>query len=252
MGNERLQKAIKAAKISPAALVEATGVDPKTVSRWLNKGRTPRPSHRWMVAGLVGESVDYLWPAAAHTSATTIHTAEVVAAYAHRADVSSEVWRALFEKAQKHIDLLGHSMYFLPEHLADLVTLLKARARQGCKIRIALADPTSSEVQRRAAEGQSGRSLPGRIRDTLTLIGELRHSDSIEIGLHSTVIYNSLCRGDNEMFVMPHLYGLHGSKAPVFHLRSLGPDGLFANFAAHFERVWKEETHPRDDLWNPE
>jgi hypothetical protein len=40
------------------------------------------------------------------------------------------------------------------------------------------------------------------------------------------------------MFVTPHLYGLHGSKAPLLHLRRLGPQGIFAKFAAHFDAVW--------------
>jgi hypothetical protein len=40
------------------------------------------------------------------------------------------------------------------------------------------------------------------------------------------------------MFVTPHLYGLHGSKAPLLHLRQLESQGIFANFAAHFEAVW--------------
>jgi hypothetical protein len=44
------------------------------------------------------------------------------------------------------------------------------------------------------------------------------------------------------MFVTPHLYGLHGSRAPLLHLRRLGPDGIFANFAAHFEAVWATTT----------
>jgi hypothetical protein len=40
------------------------------------------------------------------------------------------------------------------------------------------------------------------------------------------------------MFVTPHLYGLHGSMAPLLHLRQLSNDGIFASFANHFNVVW--------------
>jgi hypothetical protein len=59
---------------------------------------------------------------------------------------------------------------------------------------------------------------------------------------HSTPMYNSVFRFDNEMFVTTHLYGLHGAKAPLFHIRRLGPHGIFADFAAHFENLWATTT----------
>jgi hypothetical protein len=40
------------------------------------------------------------------------------------------------------------------------------------------------------------------------------------------------------MFITPHLYGLHGSMAPLLHIRRLGDNGIFANFAKHFNNVW--------------
>jgi hypothetical protein len=51
-------------------------------------------------------------------------------------------------------------------------------------------------------------------------------------------MYNSLFRFDDDMFVTPHLYGTPGYGAPLLHVRRLGPDGVFANFAGHFEAVW--------------
>jgi hypothetical protein len=55
---------------------------------------------------------------------------------------------------------------------------------------------------------------------------------------HTAPLYNSVFRGDDEMYVTPHLYSVHGSRAPVLHLRALGPHGLFAAFATHFEAIW--------------
>lgn len=38
------------------------GVDPKTVQRWVNPGRPPRPRHRAQIAAILGRSVVELWP----------------------------------------------------------------------------------------------------------------------------------------------------------------------------------------------
>jgi len=129
-------------------------------------------------------------------------------------------------------------MQFLPEQHSRLESLLQEKAANGCKIRIALADPTSAVVQMRDEEEQLGGTLPARIRTTLYHFRGLNNLAGIEMRYHSTIMYNSVFRFDNEMFVTPHLYGLHGSKAPLLHLRCLGSSGLFVNFAAHFEAVW--------------
>ena len=129
-------------------------------------------------------------------------------------------------------------MQFLPEQHSRLESLLQEKAANGCKIRIALADPTSAVVQMRDEEEQLGGTLLARIRTTLYHFRGLNNLAGIEMRYHSTIMYNSVFRFDNEMFVTPHLYGLHGSKAPLLHLRCLGSSGLFVNFLAHFEAVW--------------
>jgi hypothetical protein len=133
-------------------------------------------------------------------------------------------------------------MSFLPEQHPRLVSLLKEKSMASCKIRIALADPTCGHVQERDAEERLGGTLPDLIRSTVYLFRELWHIDGIEIRYHTTPLYNSIFRCDNEMFVTPHLYGLHGSKAPLLYLRRLEEDGIFANFIDHFEVVWKSAT----------
>jgi hypothetical protein len=60
-------------------------------------------------------------------------------------------------------------------------------------------------------------------------------------------MYNSLFRFDDDMFVTPHLYGTPGYSAPLLHVRRLGPDGVFANFAEHFEAIWATARPPRTD-----
>src|SRR6266581_2981925 len=67
-----------------------------------------------------------------------IGTSEILAAYAHRADVPSHVWHDLFDQAKTQIDLLGYAMLFLPEANPRLIDQLKEKAAAGCVVRIAL------------------------------------------------------------------------------------------------------------------
>ncbi len=246
MPNERLRDAMVIAHIDLDAVTKATGVDPKTVQRWLS-GRVPHARHRWKVAELLNQREDILWPSVANKAVNSaVYTLEIIAAYAHRADVPASAWLQLFEQASERLDLLAHAMLFIPEQSAGLVDLFKEKATNGCKIQIALADPTCNAVRLRDEEEQLEGTLPGRIKSCLYHFRSIRSVPNIEIRYHSTILYNSLFRADNEMFVIPHLYGLHGSKAPLLHLRCSGHDSMFTNFAQHFEQVWMT-TKPIED-----
>lgn len=51
MTNERLRNAMVMAHVDIEAITRITGVDPKTVQRWLG-GRIPHTRHRWEIAKL--------------------------------------------------------------------------------------------------------------------------------------------------------------------------------------------------------
>lgn len=240
MENERLRSAMESAHLDVETLAERVNVDPKTVRRWLH-GCLPHPRHRWKVSELLQLPEKSLWPLKGKASSSSDCTAELLAAYAHRSDVPPEAWWRLFVKAEKHIDLLGIALLFLPEQHPHLVELLKEKASTGCQVRIALAHPDSVTLRMRDGEEYPG-TLPPRIQTTLYHFRDILHHEGIQIRFHSTVLYISYTRFDNEMFVMPQLFRLHGSKAPLLHLRSLIPGGIFANFAAHFEAVWETTT----------
>jgi transcriptional regulator with XRE-family HTH domain len=120
MANERLRSAMAKAQTATEAITKATGVDPKTVQRWL-AGRVPHHRHRWAIANLLGEDEGYLWPAARpDLSPGAEATPEVVAAYGHRADIPNTTRSDLLATARRQIDLLGYAFLFLPEQLVDL------------------------------------------------------------------------------------------------------------------------------------
>lgn len=242
MPNERLVVAMDKAQVQLEAVARAAQVDPKTAQRWV-AGRVPHARHRWAVAKLVGEDEGFLWPTARPTvAAGGIATAEIMAAYARRADFAPHRWADLIDRSSRRIDLLGYAMLHVPEQYPRLALALQEKASQGCIVRIALADPDSAQVAARdAEEGLSG-SLAGRIRYTLVYLQDLVDAGSAQIRFHEAPMYNSVFRFDDEMVVTPHRFGTPGFTAPLLHLKRLGPYGIFESFAEHFEAVWATTT----------
>ena len=243
MTNERLRRAMAAAHVGVEEVSQATQVDPKTVQRWL-KGRVPHARHRWTVAELVHEDERYLWPdAEGERTPGSPTTAEVVAAYPHRADVPPERWWTLMVDARRQVDLLAYAMLFLPETHPRLFELLRGKAAAGCQIRIALVDPASPHLVERDAEERLDGGLVARVRTSLHYFQEgLADCEGVELGLFASPLYNSLFRFDDEMFVTPHLYGTIGYRAPLLHLRRLSAGGVFDTFAGGFEGLWATTT----------
>lgn len=237
--NDRLRRAMAAQGMEPEALARKTGVDPKTVQRWLG-GRVPHPRHRWKVCDILGQSEQYLWPIVQAGVSGALHTAEIIAAYAHRADVPSQLWAGLVEGARRHIDLLGYSMSFFPEQHPDLSRTLAEKCAAGLKVRVALADPDGAEVAARDSLERLGGTLPGRIRSTIVQLEPLSGNAGVELRLHDIPLYNAVYRFDDHMLVTPYLYRLHGYQHPVLHLKRLGPAGIFESYARQFEAVWAE------------
>ncbi len=238
MVNERLRKAMAAAHVGVEAVSEATQVNPKTVQRWL-AGRVPHARHRWTIAELVKEDERYLWPEAERgLTPGTPTTAEVVAAYAHRADVPPERWWSLLVDAKRQIDLLAYAMLFLPETHPRLFEVLRGKAAAGCQVRVMLADPSAPQVAERDAEEGLDGGLIARVRVSLRYFSELGDCEGVELRQYSSPLYNSLFRFDDELFVTPHLYATTGYRAPLLHLRWLGAGGIFDSFVGHFDELW--------------
>jgi transcriptional regulator with XRE-family HTH domain len=237
--NERLRRAMTAAHLDVLEVSEATGVDPKTVQRWL-KGRVPHARHRWTIAKLVNEDERYLWAGVdGQRLPGSPTTAEVIAAYPHRAEVPPERWWDLLVDAKRQVDLLAYAMLFLPETHSRLFDLLRGKAAAGGTVRIAMVDPAARELAERDAEEGLDGGLVHRVRTSLHYFAEgLADCEGIELRAYAAPLYNSLFRFDDDMFVTPHLYATAGSRAPLLHLRRLGNDGIFDTFAGHFEAIW--------------
>jgi len=238
MTNDRLRAAFTRAGVSEQAAAREAGVDLKTVQRWV-AGRVPHPVSRRTIATLVDEDEEFLWPRARRADAATSDaTSEIVTAYAHRSEFPIHRWWELFTTVTDQLDLLGYTLFFLPQQHPQLSDLLAEKAQAGCRIRLTIANPESEQVRVRDAEEHQAITIGVRIASTLEWLEPLLGVDGIQVGFQDAPLYNSIFRFDDQMLVTPHLYATPGHSAPLFQLRRLCERGLFDRFAGHFEAIW--------------
>ncbi|GLI00674.1 XRE family transcriptional regulator [Phytohabitans aurantiacus] len=224
--------------VDAATLAQAVGVDAKTVSRWIG-GRVPHRTSRALVAKHLGEDEITLWPTSRPDQAPGASaTAEIVGAWAHRADVPTDLWVSLLDGARERVDLLGYAYPFMFEITPQATETLAKRCAGGLRARIAVADPNCPHVAERDALEQLGGTLAGRIRLALHWLADLAATPNATVGLHSVHLYNSVFRFDDQMIVTPHIFRGHGYQHPTLYLRRLSGHGIFETFAEQFQQVW--------------
>jgi hypothetical protein len=212
------------------------GVDPKTVRRWLS-GRIPYPSSRIALADLVGASEADLWPQAGGPLSGQSRSEDLGAIYPHRWAIPRDVWTRFFESAEHEIGVLAYSALFLAED-AGLLSIIAGKASRGVRVRIALGDPDSAGVAQRGQEEDIGDAMAAKVRNALTLYRPLMGIEHIEIRRHETILYNSIYRADDQLFVNQHAYGIPAARSPVFCYRASDNGDIATAYLDSFERVW--------------
>ena len=237
MPNERLRAALLERGLTPATLSNELGVDQKTVERWI-AGREPYRKHRYAVAARLGRDEAYLWPdALSRDQVTAASESEVLAIYPHRSDVPRDAWGRLFEAAQQEIGVLVYSGLFLAED-AEVQKILSDKARSKVRVRILLGDPESPQVAARGKDEGVDDGMAARIRNALVLYRKIRETGGAEFRFHSTILYNSIYRGDDQLLVNTHVYGVPAFRAPVWHLRKVAGGEIMSTYLESFERTW--------------
>lgn len=246
MVNERLRDALLRNSLDLEDVAKATKVDPKTVERWITKGRTPYPRHRRTISTLVSETENYLWPGAiAPERKAEIGGSEVIKTYPHRYDVPTDLWAHLLDSATEHIEILLYSGMFLTDNPA-LLKKLRAKAEAGARIRMLIGDPASRAVARRSDEEGIGKGVLGsKARNALAFFRPLAEVPGATIRTHGTTLYNSIYRFDEDMLVNTHVYGFMAAHAPVLHLRRLTGGDLFEMYSESFDSVWNTAKPPK-------
>lgn len=242
MSNERLRDAILGSGLTAVSLGEQIGVDPKTVERWITRGRTPYARHRVRVAEVLGERESYLWPESiSQDRADRASRSELVELFPRRAMVHPDEYRRLFADAEAFIDVLAFAALFIPEQNPQLVDLLRQKASEGVRVRILVGDPNSQAVMVRGYEEGIGDAVAIKVRNAQTLLKKsLAKARGVSVRTHGTTLYTSIYRADDDMLANPHVYGLPAAQAPAMRLRRLAAGGLFDTYAAMYDRVWED------------
>lgn len=239
MANERLREALLRNGVTIDHVADATGVDQKTVERWITKGRVPYPRHRHTVASMVKETENYLWPdAVAPERRSAIAESEVVKVFPHRSSVPADLWGRLLDSANDRIEILVLAGLFLAED-PSFTRKIKQKAANGTSIRLLFGNPEADEAKKRSSEERLAEgTVSARIHNALALITPLASIDGVDLHYHDTTLYNSVFRFDDEMIINMHVYGQPGAYAPAMHLRRLAGGDLFETYLTSFEQVW--------------
>ncbi|MEJ2870623.1 XRE family transcriptional regulator [Actinomycetospora sp. OC33-EN08] len=240
--NQRLRGSIVSAGLRPADLAERVGVDAKTVERWITKGRLPHRAHRVAVADALAVDEGYIWPEVVELPVTqSASQAELLAMHPSRASIPHETWAQLMDGAREAIDILVYAGSFLFEQY-DFVDVIYRKAAQGVRVRILIGDETSAAVALRAEEEGTSGGLQGRIQLHRRYLRDLEGVQGVEVRAHSTTLYNSLFRFDQDLLVNGHAWGAPAGQSPVLHLRRVPGGRTWDHYIRSFETVWSRTT----------
>ena len=242
MRNERLRALLLERGETLDKLADAIQVHAKTVERWITTGRIPYRSHRFAVAAFFGVDEAYIWPDALdRDEVAAVSQSEVVQVWPHRWAVPRDTWGHFFSQAEREIGALVYSGMFMAEDIG-LHRLFADRARAGVQVRLLLGDPDSRNVAERGESEGIDEGMAAKVRNAIVLFGKLLAGPGVELRLHSTVLYNSIFRADDQLLVNTHIYGVMANNAPVFHLRKIPGGEMASSYIESFERVWESAT----------
>jgi hypothetical protein len=240
MANERLRAALARNRWSVPEFARELAVDPKTVERWITKERVPHRKTAIAAASLLTEDPAYLWPDFGSRVVTDETHGEVVTVYTERSAVPNSLWLSLLQAARSKVDILVYAGLHLPEANPTWIKEIQRKCEQSVSVRIAFGEPESAEVKERGEEEGVGAGMAARINYALAWHRPVLGSPNLSIAFHSTVLYNSILRFDDQMLVNPHIYSMPAFRAPVIHLRRIVGGPLFETYAECFERIWSE------------
>jgi transcriptional regulator with XRE-family HTH domain len=240
----RLRDALRAGGWTNERLAHAVGVDPKTVDRWLNRGRTPHRNTATHTAAVLGLDPLDLWPGL-HRPTTRTPSPGVCRVWARRTDAPTALWWDLFTGARREIDVLCRTGMFLHEQLPGLPALLTDKARQGCTIRLAISDPRPLPDRDADQDPFDPEDIPALHQASLDRFASLTDRPGISLRTHSTTTDTDLYRADDDLLLLHRLPGLPTARAPLWHLHN-ARGGLFDTHLTSFERLWAYAHHLTD------
>jgi transcriptional regulator with XRE-family HTH domain len=243
MTNDKLRSTLRASGYSVAGLADELGCDPKTVQRWMTRGRTPHRGTATRAAKLLGVPPGWLWPELDEAEQGA-GNGEVIGFYPHRTQVPKVLWRELLVGARTSIDIVTYAALHLVEDNPDTIRLLLHKAASGVRVRIALGDPHAPAIELRGREERMPGGLEGRVQMAGSYYAPLIGAPGVEVRLHHTTLYNSLYRYDDQIIVNHHIYGVHGYLAPALHIRRCDSGDLFDTYDCSLGLIWDSAYAP--------
>lgn len=211
------------------------GTDHVTVKRW-REGVVPRRETVLLIAEvltqLAGETVapaDFGMGAGPDSfdppPAGGASGRETLGHYPNRGSVPDALWSALFERAERFVDLVLSDALFVWDAMPGLIETLALKAKTGARVRIALPDPTGLPPVEAA-----------RARLAETLFAPLATVSGARLSRHSGVA-NEVVRVDDELVVMGRIDGLPAAACPVLHLHRATGGPLTGSYLTGLEYV---------------
>jgi hypothetical protein len=109
-------------------------------------------------------------------------------------------------------------------------------------VRILVGNPRSAAVIARGRDEGIGPDLGSRVRMTLHYLDGLDQAEGVQVRGHSTTLYNSIYRFDDDMLVNAHTFGAAAVESPVLQIHRVPSGRLFDHYMRSFERVWAAST----------
>ena len=230
--NETLCRALTQAALSEVDVAVRLEVDPKTVRRWMD-GRLPYLRHRLALCALLGVSQADLWP---HLRRDGSWPDDVGAIYPHLDAVPHEVWLHVLGSARHEVDVLA-GVELLTAGGVLMSALLASQLRPGVKVRTCIGEhDTPSARAINAPRVEQGSTSTAWV--ALALVSELRSPGSVDVRVYEGIVYNTICRADNELLVAQHAYGIDRPRAPAVLLSNVGRAAMYGAYARRFDQMW--------------
>ncbi|WP_433313565.1 XRE family transcriptional regulator [Micromonospora sp. CA-269861] len=213
-------------------------MDPKTVERWITRGRIPHPRSRMRAAGVLGQDVEVLWPEVVRRAVKVGSDRELVGVYARRSDLPRSLFRELIDKAERRLWFGGYTSYFVWLEVPNAATTLGTKAQNGADVRFLLGDPESEVTTARERIESTPLTLATRIAMTQAEIA--KSPESLATRMSERHIAMSVWVFDDEAIVATHIGAGLGQDSVTMHLRRREDGGPFDRYVEHFESLWDD------------
>ncbi len=236
--NEALRTALTVAGMTSSDLAARCDVDPKTVERWISRGRVPHPRSRVRVAEILGKDGDVLWSEVLRRAVKVGSDRELLGLYARRSDVPRPLFRELIERAESRLWFGGYTSYFVWLEVPKAAATLGTKAGHGADVRFLLGDPASPVTTGRDRIEATPLTLATRIAMSQAEIAKA--PSALPVRMSDRHVGMSVWIFDDEAIVATHIGAGLGQDSVTLHLRRRESGGPFDRYVEHFEALWAD------------